>query len=191
MTAGDDLDGQIASFLSGESSVVACVRAAIDSAVRAFRFPDAAVGTDLCQDALARVFVNLRAGRFRGESSLATYARRVARYTCLEHIRRRRDQVPLDLDTVPSATRWSEPESSLLWAEEHLRNVALFSSLPAACRELLKMIFLDGLSYRQAARALGVTEGTIKTRVHRCRACLRQASRSRKPAHRLARRARP
>jgi RNA polymerase sigma-70 factor (ECF subfamily) len=118
--------------------------------------------------------MNLTSGQFRGEASLRTYAARVARYTCLEHLRRRRPEVVLDADNVPSQDRWSGPEESFLWTEEHLQNLEIFSSLPRECRELLRMVFVDRLPYREIGLKLGISEGAIKTRVHRCRAAFRR-----------------
>ncbi|MCI0408449.1 MAG: hypothetical protein L0191_07780, partial [Acidobacteria bacterium] len=60
--------------------------------------------------------------------------------------------------------------------EEHLKNLEIFSRLPLACRELLKMIFLEKLSYREVGLKLGLSESAIKTRVYRCRAVFRHAA---------------
>lgn len=177
MGAGGDPDGEVAGFLEGDTRVIGGVREAVDRVVRSFQFPDSALNKDLAQDSLMRLFVNLSAGRFRGDSSLATYARRVARYTCLEHLRRRRFEVGLDPEVVASRARWAEPEESFLWTEEHLRNLEIFASLPPDCRELLKLVFIEGRSYREIGVRLGVSEGAIKTRVHRCRRALREAAR--------------
>src|SRR5438093_10717281 len=88
--------GVVADFLRGDPLVIDGVRVAVDRVVRSFQFPDTGLNKDLTQDVLTRVFVNLAGGQFRGESSLRTYARRVARYACLEHLRRRRVEVDMD-----------------------------------------------------------------------------------------------
>jgi RNA polymerase sigma-70 factor (ECF subfamily) len=174
MPTGVGQDGRIVSFLSGDPSALAEVRLAVDLAVKAFRFGDEALNRDLSQEAVTRVFLSLRSGRFRGDSSLGTYAGRVARYTCLEHFRRKRHETGLDADAVPSGSRWSQPEESLFRAEEHMRNLQAFASLPRECRELLRMVFIDGLSHKEIALKLGVSIGAIKTRIHRCRVVLRK-----------------
>ncbi|MGH9867116.1 MAG: RNA polymerase sigma factor [Candidatus Polarisedimenticolia bacterium] len=174
MTTPPDLPGPDA-FLRGDIDAVSSIRKTVETSVRAFRFGPS-VESDLVQDALMRLLVNLGAGQFRGESSLRTYAARVARYTCLEHLRRRRDEQPLDPEAVPSVARWSHPEESFLWTEEHLRNLDIFSRLPADCRELLRWIFVEGLSYRDVGARLGVSEGAVKVRVFRCRLAFRSAA---------------
>ena len=106
MSRNDVSDGDVTDFLRGDRLVIAEVRDAVDLVVRSFQFPDAGLSKDLAQDALTRIFVNLTAGQFRGDSSLRTYARRVARYTCLEYLRRRRFEVGMDPESVPSHERW-------------------------------------------------------------------------------------
>ena len=191
MPIGGERDVEIADFLLGDPPAVARVSEAVEHAVRSFRFSDPVLNQDLVQETVGRVFVNLTSGRFRGESSLRTYASRVARYTCLEHLRRRRFEVGLDPEILPCQERWSGPELSFLWTEEHLKNLEIFSSLPLACRELLKMIFLEKLSYREVGLKLGLSESAIKTRVYRCRAAFRHSAGLRRlaPERRLDRKA--
>ena len=174
MPTGDGPEKEAADFLRGEPSAVGALCDAARGAIRAFQFADRALNEDLLQEALTRIFLGLQAGRFRGEASLRTYAGRVARYTCLEHLRRRRREVELDADRAASPDRWSRPEETLLDAEEHLANLASFARLPPECRELLRMVFVDGLSYREIGLKLGISAGAIKTRVHRCRAACRR-----------------
>ena len=186
-------DGEVADFLRGDPPAVGAVCDAVDLAVRSFQFADPALNKDLAQEALTRIFANLTSGRFRGESTLKTYASRVARYTCLEHLRRKRLEVELDAESVPSRERWSEPEQSFLGTEEHRKNIEILSSLPRDCRELMRMVLVEKLSYREIGLKLGISESAIKTRVHRCRAaCRRSAGLSKPiPARRLDRRVEP
>jgi len=166
---------EIAAFLRGDRARVGEIRAAIQSVVRSFQFPDEELDRDLVQDVLSRILQNLSAGRFRGDSSLGTYAQKVAKYTCLEHLRRRRFEIRMDLESIPSRARWSQPEGSLLRTEEHLRNLRLFAALSGESRELLRLIFIEGLSYDEIGRRLGVSEGAIKSRLHRIRLACREA----------------
>ena len=192
MKPGSPDAGEIAAFLRGEQDVVGEVRAAIRVVVRSFQFRSRDVEQELIQDVVGRLVQNLSAGRFRGEASLRTYAQQVAKYACLGHIRRQRAEVRVDFETVASDARWSVPEGALLMDEEHTENLAAFAALPEESRALLRMIFVDGLTYLDVARRLGVTESTIKSRVHRVRMqcrerALRPPSPARKPPERAER----
>jgi RNA polymerase sigma-70 factor (ECF subfamily) len=47
--------------------------------------------------------------------------------------------------------------------------------LPFAARTVLALVDVDGLSYEEAAAALGIPVGTVKSRLARARASMRQA----------------
>lgn len=170
------MDPGVSEFLLGDPARVAAIRAAIEIVVRSFRLSGDGLDRDLVQDVLGRVLHNLSAGQFRGESTLETYVQRVARYACLEHLRRRRFEVRMNLEAIPSGARWSHPETALISEEEHRRNLQAIAALPAESRELLRLIFLEGLSYGDIALRLGISEGAIKSRVHRIRLACREAA---------------
>jgi len=171
----------IAGFLAGERASVEEIRAAIAVVVHAFH-PGHDAEPDLVQEALARLVACLKEGRFRREASLKTYAQSVAKYTCLEFRRSRRVPADLDPDTMASPALWSEPETILLTKEERRQSLHAFASLPVDCRQLLLLIFIEGLTYREIGVRLGITEGGIKSRVRRIRAaCRRLMSRQPRP----------
>ena len=170
MTGSNPNDRHSSRFLAGDPAQVRAIRDDVRQVVRAFRFPSADVEEDLVQETLARLVASLSQGRFRGDSSLKTYARYVAKYACLEYRRRRRAAPLIDAEALPSEAHWSDPEGTMLESEEHRRNLRVFSALPADCRELLLLINVQGLSYHEVGARLGITEGAIKSRVRRMRA---------------------
>jgi len=175
MNGEDDPASAPDAFRRGDPEQIAAVEDAVRHVVRSFEFRDPELESDLVQETLSRVLTNLSAGQYRGEASLRTYARRIARYTCLEHIRRRRRQVVVEFDETPASDPDSAPEDSFLWTEEHLHNLAAFAMLGAECRELLRLVSVENLSYRDAAARLGISEPALKSRVHRCRLTCREA----------------
>ena len=183
MEAPRSWEDEVAAFLRGDPSQLAAVQTAVQWTVRSFRFGDTDLERDLVQETLSRVLASLLARQFQGDASLKTYARNVARYTCLHHIRRRRQEVAADPDLYPTTERWSGPETSYLSEEEHRRNLEAFAALPAECRDILRMICLEGASYREVAARLNVSETALKSRIHRCRLTCREAAKraSRRP----------
>lgn len=141
------------------------VRVAIETVVRRFR--RGRRDDDLTQEVLGRVYLELSRGRFRGDSSLETYARSVARNTCLEYLRRERPMAPLEAERP--AAHASSPETRLLRAEQVDRAFHALESLPRSSLDLLRMIFVERLGYTEIALQLGVSESALRVRLHRCR----------------------
>src|SRR5262245_6654011 len=168
-------EDQVAAYLTGDVRTHESIRRAVGVVVHAFRFAGRGIAEDLIQETMARVFVNLSAGAFRGDASLITYAQRVARYVCLEQIRNRRFAAEVDPAGLVRTDPPPAPGTSLLRAEEHRRNLARLAARSPACRELFRLVFVEGLSYAQVAERLGVSETAVKLRVHRCRLTIRSA----------------
>lgn len=154
------------------------MRGLVEQIVRSFHGLDGETPNDLVQEILSRILANLRAERFRGDSSFETYVQSVARYTCIDARRQRRFGAPVDVEVLPSAASWSCPEEWLIRNEEFQSHLRAFASLPAECRELLRLIFVEKRTYREVAESLGLTEGALKSRIHRCRLALRAGTES-------------
>ncbi len=85
------------------------------------------------------------------------------------HLRRLRRAAPLDpLDEASLQAAGSASDGAELRAVE--RGLAL---LPPEQREVLLLVALEGLSYRETAEAVGVPIGTVMSRLSRARAALR------------------
>lgn len=79
------------------------------------------------------------------------------------------DEIPLDLaDPAPDP---SELATSADLAE---RTAAALAALSDDAREVVVLRDVQGLSTREAARALGISEGAVKVRLHRAHARLRE-----------------
>lgn len=167
----------VKAFLAGDASILQEVRGLVEAAVASFPFHNADLNRDIVQDVLGRIVHSLRSGRFRGDASLKTYAYSVARYACIEHLRRVRHEGAMAPEADTADERDPGPEASLMRMEEHRRNLRALSALPHADKELLHLIFIQRLSYREVGLRLGLTDTGVKARVHRCRMSLRALSR--------------
>jgi len=121
---------------------------------------------DLVQETYARLLVRPRL--LRNEDDLG-YLLRALRNTFLnqkrsESRRLRPDPLPDQLDLVADSHA-RQPEKMLEAAEVF----AAVSALPGDFRDVLVAVDIAGLSYKEAARALRIREGTVMSRLYRAR----------------------
>ena len=121
---------------------------------------------DLVQETYARILARPRF--LRNEDDLG-YLLRALRNTFLtqkrtERRRLRPDPLPEEFDLVadPQAR---EPQAALEAREVY----AAVAALPADYRDVLVAVDVTGLSYKEAARALKIHEGTVMSRLYRAR----------------------
>jgi RNA polymerase sigma-70 factor, ECF subfamily len=120
---------------------------------------------DLVQETYARVLARPR--WLRGEDELG-YLLRALRNTLISQLRaQRRRPVTTELaDEIPVGTRSSDDPAV---AAEQNEVYEAISALPEEFRDALVAVDVAGLSYDEAARALGVPEGTLTSRLFRAR----------------------
>jgi RNA polymerase sigma-70 factor (ECF subfamily) len=121
---------------------------------------------DLVQETFARVLARPRF--LRGEDDLG-YLLKVLRNTFLTMRRtasRRPQTTPIPDDLDPVDERGGERPDSAVVAREVFAAIA---ALPEDFRVTLVAVDIVGLSYREAARALGTPEATITSRLYRAR----------------------
>lgn len=120
---------------------------------------------DLVQDTFERV---LRRPRFVRRDQDLVYLLRVLRNTWISQARPQRvEVVPLDEGPEPAAGGGRDPV-----VEQVVEMGSVFEALHGLSeplREAVVAVDVVGLSYRDAARALGTKEGTIMSRLHRGR----------------------
>ncbi len=137
----------------------------------------AADAEDLAQDTFLKAFRAI--GRFQGQSALFTWLYRIAVNTARDHLDARRRRPAVSLDAIHE-DRTFDPEhggpSPLEELEiEDLRAVvrATMEQLPEPFRSTLKLRELEGHSYEDVAGILGVSIGTVESRIFRARTKLR------------------
>jgi RNA polymerase sigma-70 factor, ECF subfamily len=120
---------------------------------------------DLVQETYARVLARPRL--LRGEDEVG-YLLRALRNTLISQRRaeRRRPATAELVDEVAAETRAADDPAA---AAEARQLYAAIAELPEEFRDALVAIDVAGLSYQEAARALGVREGTVTSRLFRAR----------------------
>lgn len=109
---------------------------------------------------------------FRGDSTFKTWLTKIATRQSLKIISKRRLWDELDDDTAPApdSASASAIHSDLAEAVE-----AILLNLSPGMRAAVILREFEGLSYEEIAAALGVSIGTVESRLHRGRAYLRRA----------------
>ena len=139
------------------------------------------------EDVAQETFLSLhRHGkRFRGDSRFSTFVYRVAanaalnRRRSLGRSRARIDKLKVRTeagDDLPVAPR--NPEDATAGAELTARVRAALQELSPALRMPVILYDIEGLSYGEIAKVLGIAEGTVKSRIHRARRALRDELKS-------------
>jgi RNA polymerase sigma-70 factor, ECF subfamily len=134
---------------------------------------------DVLQETYLKAFRSLPA--FEGRSSLTTWLYRIAVNESLMMIRKRRPQVSIDEtredgeETEPKEiVDWCcLPEHELVSTEAKRFLDQSIARLSPALRAVFVLRDVEGLSIRDTAEALNITEMTVKTRLLRARLKLR------------------
>jgi RNA polymerase sigma-70 factor (ECF subfamily) len=139
---------------------------------------DAEDAKDVMQEVLISLVRSLPS--IRGDSSLTTWAYTVARRACARQRRREKEhglrepeavleRMPAPDETSPDPSRQVEKHE----VESAVRDAILL--LPPSHREAIILRDLEGMSARDAARILHVSERALKSRLHRARLAVRDA----------------
>ena len=137
------------------------------------------------EDVLQNTFLNalLHVAEFEGRSSLQTWLYRIAANEALMLIRRRKPEVSLETpesgdeeNLVPRQfVDWSAlPEQELLSGEGKQALDQAVAQMPEPLRIVFILRDVEGLSIRETAEALDLTETNVKTRLLRARMFLRE-----------------
>ena len=134
---------------------------------------------DLLQDTFVALWSSL--DRYDQSRPFAGWARRIAVNKSRDWARRRSVRrwiaavLPIGDDASLVADRSPSPEAVTGDAIELRRTERAIAELPSSLREALVLTAIEGLSQREAAEVLGVSEKAVETRVGRARASLSRA----------------
>lgn len=133
---------------------------------------------DAMQDALIQTYKHAR--RIRQPKGFRTWLYRTVKNACLMSRRRHVHEPPslgsLDEDGAADvAAEVPNPEEQTAAAAERERFRDAFRTLPPPYRMVAFLRDVEGLSTREVAQVVGITEANVKQRLHRARQMLREA----------------
>jgi RNA polymerase sigma-70 factor (ECF subfamily) len=135
---------------------------------------------DVVQETYVRALMHLDG--FRGESSLSTWLSRIAMNEAMGRLRGQRhvphgDPLPLDrpeAEIIPFPAASSDPEKSM--AQRQIQEVVehAIDELPEPFRLVFITRVMEEMTIAETADLLSIRPETVKTRLHRARAMLRE-----------------
>lgn len=140
---------------------------------------------DLAQEVFITVFKSIDS--FRGDSRLGTWLYRVAVNHCknrIKYLHRRSTRAHDAIDDARESDvaeggalggRPARPDEAVEGSEMERAVQKALAELDPEHRELIVLRDLEGLAYEEIVQITGLPDGTVKSRLHRARAALREA----------------
>jgi RNA polymerase sigma-70 factor (ECF subfamily) len=133
---------------------------------------------DLAEDVFQEVFTRAYTRRhtFRGESSPRTWLYRITVNLCRDKLRSwtlRRLVVAGEELIALMAPSASDVEEQVLAQADRSALLEAVMALPVAYREVVLLYYYEEMETAEVAEALGLSQGTVRSRLHRARARLK------------------
>ena len=125
---------------------------------------------DILQEAFIKVFVNLE--NFNSKGSLEAWIRRIVTNTAIDFFRQRKRLVFMEeFQDEPQ-----EDENGSVTFSELTTGIILhyIKQLPDGARVIFNMFAVEGLSHKDIAKELNISEGTSKSQYKRARSLLKK-----------------
>jgi RNA polymerase sigma-70 factor (ECF subfamily) len=179
------LEISLAALIAGDRAEFARLVDAYSSPIYRLGFRMLGTSQD-AEDVLQNTFLNVltHLPTFEGRSSLSTWLYRIAANEALMLIRKKKPEINLDdsqagdndEDLLPTQfVDWSAlPEDELLSGEGKDALDSAIATLPESMRIVFLLRDVEGLSIKETADALNLTETNVKTRLLRARMLLRE-----------------
>ena len=137
---------------------------------------------DILQETFIKAFKHI--GKFDGRSSVSTWLYRIATNESLMSLRKKRpDTISFDVPSIYESEPQEPlqivdwcclPEDEFLSAESRMRLDEAAENLPDSLRVVFVLRDIEGLSTRETAAVLDISEMAVKTRLSRARLRLRE-----------------
>lgn len=131
---------------------------------------DRASAQDILQEAFVKVFRKIDS--YNGDGSLEGWIRRIVTRTAIDHYRKKTTlRQIIDFDPEPSDNVGQNNVLDRIHADEIIEQVR---RLPDGAQVIFNLYALEGLSHKEIAERLNISEGTSKSQVNRARTLLQK-----------------
>jgi RNA polymerase sigma-70 factor, ECF subfamily len=137
---------------------------------------------DIAQDVFLLIFKGL--GSFRGEAQFGTWVTRVTLRHCYREAKRRRKKRSIFQYFEPQADQNDAPEqripdtvkadASVMAGERQSEVARALLQLQEEFRTVLVLRIVEEMSVEEVAESLGISTGTVKSRLHRAKEKMRE-----------------
>jgi RNA polymerase sigma-70 factor (ECF subfamily) len=117
---------------------------------------------DVTNEVLAQVIAKLRAGEFRGESSIGTFIYTITSRRIVDYIRDK----TRPLRHAPEPTLIPDPADRAEREERNARLAEALTHLKPKYREILDLYYVREMTREETARALGLTPARVSERAN-------------------------
>ena len=133
---------------------------------------------DAAQETFIRAYTRLNT--YDPTRKFSSWMLSIASHYCIDMLRRRKGNL-LSMDELPpmvdlSMPHSAQPEQVVIEGQVADRVQSLLDALTPAYRTPVILRYWYDMSYKEIANTMGVTESTIKTRLHRARAKLAKSA---------------
>ncbi len=124
---------------------------------------------DILQESFIKVFDHIK--RFKGESRLIYWIKRIVINTALNHGRRKLNMFPMvDVNEIDK-----NGDSDVSLAGFHFKELLkMIQELPSGCQVIFNLYAIEGYNHNEIAEMLEISVGTSKSQYSRARMLLRE-----------------
>ena len=133
---------------------------------------------DVSQNVLIKIYNNI--SRFKGDSLFSTWIYRITVNTCIDEIRKNKRKSEISMDDedagvgrVIQDTNLT-PEQSAIEKEGYNSIITAINELPEEYKTVITLRDIEGFSYQEVAEITECSLGTVKSRISRARAKLKE-----------------
>jgi len=129
---------------------------------------------DITQDTFVKLIKNIEKYNVCGKAQFSTYLFTIAR-NCLINELRKNKQVHYDIDSLAEILSAKEStEEIIIRSMDYEELEKTIAALPPVQQTVIRLRYFEGLSLKEIGERTGVTDKTVKSRIHRAVTGLKQ-----------------